>query len=98
MNDLPIEALNQMFNVNFFLVSQTNPHIAPVLNLKKMVNKTLMDVVEAEFKYRSATFCEVEHEKLTKCRANTADTKRVVEGKNLWKFADTKTWPQTLFY
>ena len=46
-----------MFNVNHFLVSQTNPHIAPVLNLKKMFNTTLMDIVEAEFKHRSASSC-----------------------------------------
>lgn len=50
--DLPMRSLSEMFNVNYFLVSQTNPHIVPALNLKKRVNRTLGDVVETEWKHR----------------------------------------------
>ena len=34
-NDLPMAALSELFNVNYFLVSQTNPHVVPILRLKK---------------------------------------------------------------
>jgi TAG lipase/steryl ester hydrolase/phospholipase A2/LPA acyltransferase len=30
-----------MFNCNHFLVSQTNPHIVPLLNLKKAIASAL---------------------------------------------------------
>ena len=50
--DLPMRSLSEMFNVNYFLVSQTNPHIVPALNLKKRVNRTLGNVVETEWKHR----------------------------------------------
>ncbi|CAL5228372.1 g11492 [Coccomyxa viridis] len=50
--DLPMRSLSEMFNVNYFLVSQTNPHIVPVLNLKKRVNRKLGNLLEAEWKHR----------------------------------------------
>jgi hypothetical protein len=31
MNDLPAAALSELFNVNFFIVSQVNPHVLPFL-------------------------------------------------------------------
>ena len=34
-NDLPMKELSELFNVNYFLVSQTNPHIVPILRVKK---------------------------------------------------------------
>ena len=34
-NDLPMKELSELFNVNYFLVSQTNPHIVPILRAKK---------------------------------------------------------------
>lgn len=49
-----MRSLSEMFNVNYFLVSQTNPHIVPVLNLKKRVNRKLGNILEAEWKHRSA--------------------------------------------
>ena len=52
--DLPMRSLSEMFNVNYFLVSQTNPHIVPVLNLKKRVNRKLGNLLEAEWKHRCA--------------------------------------------
>ena len=48
-----MRSLSEMFNVNYFLVSQTNPHIVPALNLKKRVNRKLGSVVETEWKHRS---------------------------------------------
>ena len=34
-NDLPMRDLSELFNVNYFLVSQTNPHIVPILRVKR---------------------------------------------------------------
>lgn len=50
--DLPVQALGEMFNCNHFLVSQTNPHIVPLLNLKKCLSKKWANIVEHEFKHR----------------------------------------------
>jgi TAG lipase / steryl ester hydrolase / phospholipase A2 / LPA acyltransferase len=36
-SDLPIKRLKELFNVNHFIVSQANPHIAPLLRLKEIV-------------------------------------------------------------
>ena len=47
-------SLSEMFNVNYFLVCQTNPHIVPALNLKKRVNRKLGNLLEAEWKHRCA--------------------------------------------
>jgi TAG lipase/steryl ester hydrolase/phospholipase A2/LPA acyltransferase len=35
--DLPMMQLKELFNVNHFIVSQANPHIAPLLRMKKLV-------------------------------------------------------------
>ena len=50
-----MRSLSETFNVNYFLVSQTNPHIVPLLNLKKRVNRKLGNVVETEWKHRRAS-------------------------------------------
>mmetsp|Transcript_39015 Transcript_39015/g.86806 ORF Transcript_39015/g.86806 Transcript_39015/m.86806 type:complete len:863 (-) Transcript_39015:1327-3915(-) len=50
--DLPVQALAEMFNCNHFLVSQTNPHIVPILNIKKMMTPNWANVFEAEIKLR----------------------------------------------
>ena len=34
-NDLPMRGLSELFNVNYFIVSQTNPHIVPILRVKR---------------------------------------------------------------
>ena len=47
-----MRGLSETFNVNYFLVSQTNPHIVPALNLKKQVNRKLGNFLEAEWKHR----------------------------------------------
>lgn len=36
-SDLPIIQLKELFSVNHFIVSQANPHIAPLLRLKELV-------------------------------------------------------------
>lgn len=38
--------------MNYFVVSQTNPHIVPILNLKRHIGKGLFDMIEGEFKHR----------------------------------------------
>lgn len=51
-DDLPIQSLREMFNVNYFLVSQTNPHIVPLLNLRNKLNKSVATALEIEWKHR----------------------------------------------
>lgn len=53
--DLPMRTLSELFNVNYFLVSQTNPHIVPAVNCKKLVNHKLGNLLEAEWKHRCGT-------------------------------------------
>lgn len=36
-SDLPMMQLKELFNVNHFIVSQANPHIAPFLRFKEIV-------------------------------------------------------------
>jgi TAG lipase/steryl ester hydrolase/phospholipase A2/LPA acyltransferase len=36
-SDLPMMLLKELFNVNHFVVSQANPHIAPFLRFKELV-------------------------------------------------------------
>ena len=31
-SDLPMHRLRELFNINFFIVSQTNPHVVPGLS------------------------------------------------------------------
>jgi TAG lipase/steryl ester hydrolase/phospholipase A2/LPA acyltransferase len=50
--DLPMKCLAEMFNVNYFLVSQTNPHIVPFLHAKRLVGPRVGGVLEAEWKHR----------------------------------------------
>lgn len=50
-----MRGLAEMFNVNYFICSQTNPHIIPALNIKRHLNRTFADMAEQEFKHRCAT-------------------------------------------
>ncbi|XP_010452294.1 PREDICTED: triacylglycerol lipase SDP1 [Camelina sativa] len=57
--DLPMMQLKELFNVNHFIVSQANPHIAPLLRLKDLVRAyggrfaaKLAHLVEMEVKHR----------------------------------------------
>ncbi|KAG5252746.1 triacylglycerol lipase SDP [Salix suchowensis] len=57
--DLPMIQLKELFNVNHFIVSQANPHIAPLLRLKDIVRAyggsfaaKLAHLTEMEVKHR----------------------------------------------
>lgn len=57
--DLPMIQLKELFNVNHFIVSQANPHIAPLLRIKEFVRAyggnfaaKLAHLVEMEVKHR----------------------------------------------
>ncbi|WOL11476.1 triacylglycerol lipase SDP1 isoform X3 [Canna indica] len=58
-SDLPMMQLKELFNVNHFIVSQANPHIAPLLRLKEIVRAyggnfaaKLAHLAEMEVKHR----------------------------------------------
>lgn len=40
-----------MFNVNHFIVSQTNPHLVPLMSLRKVVPAPVFNVMQAEVKH-----------------------------------------------
>ena len=50
--DLPMRGLGEMFGVNFYIVSQANPYLLPVLALKKWLPFNLGSYIEDEFKHR----------------------------------------------
>jgi TAG lipase/steryl ester hydrolase/phospholipase A2/LPA acyltransferase len=50
--DLPISSLSEVFNCNYFIVSQCAPHAAPLLSLKKMMNPQFGQMLEDEIKHR----------------------------------------------
>ncbi|CAA7060563.1 unnamed protein product [Microthlaspi erraticum] len=57
--DLPMIQLKELFNVNHFIVSQANPHIAPLLRMKEFVRASgdrsaakLAQLLEMEVKHR----------------------------------------------
>lgn len=64
--DLPMMQLKELFNVNHFIVSQANPHIAPLLRLKEVVRAyggnfaaKLAHLVEMEVKHRCNQILEL---------------------------------------
>ncbi|CAH9105452.1 unnamed protein product [Cuscuta epithymum] len=64
--DLPMMQLKELFNVNHFIVSQANPHIAPLLRLKEFVRAygghfaaKLAHLVEMEVKHRCNQILEL---------------------------------------
>ncbi|KAJ6802738.1 triacylglycerol lipase SDP1 [Iris pallida] len=65
-SDLPMIQLKELFNVNHFIVSQANPHIAPLLRMKELVRSyggnfaaKLAHLVEMEVKHRCNQFLEL---------------------------------------
>jgi TAG lipase/steryl ester hydrolase/phospholipase A2/LPA acyltransferase len=56
--DLPMRGLSELFNVNYFIVSQTNPHIVPILRAKRALAKrsaawaAAAAFAESEWKHR----------------------------------------------
>lgn len=64
--DLPMMQLKELFNVNHFIVSQANPHIAPLLRLKELVRSyggnfaaKLAHLAEMEVKHRCDQILEL---------------------------------------
>lgn len=53
--DLPTFFLAEMFNCNHFIVSQTNPHIVPLLNIKKSLSRKWANLFELELRHRWVT-------------------------------------------
>ncbi|KAH7300351.1 hypothetical protein KP509_24G057900 [Ceratopteris richardii] len=58
-SDLPMVQLKELFNVNHFIVSQANPHIAPILRMKDIIRAyggdfaaKLAHLAEMEVKHR----------------------------------------------
>ncbi|XP_074320525.1 triacylglycerol lipase SDP1-like [Silene latifolia] len=65
-SDLPMMQLKELFNVNHFIVSQANPHIAPFLRLKEFVRAyggnfaaKLAQLAEMEVKHRCNQILEL---------------------------------------
>ncbi|KAK9671146.1 hypothetical protein RND81_12G009300 [Saponaria officinalis] len=65
-SDLPMMQLKELFNVNHFIVSQANPHIAPFLRLKEFVRAyggnfaaKLAHLAEMEVKHRCSQILEL---------------------------------------
>jgi TAG lipase / steryl ester hydrolase / phospholipase A2 / LPA acyltransferase len=50
-NDLPFRQLSEMFNVNHFIVGQTNPHLVPLMSLRKVVPAPAFNLMQAEVKH-----------------------------------------------
>ena len=57
--DLPMRGLSEMFNVNYFLVSQCNPYLLPIIAAKRAVPRTLGNLMEQEFKHRCKQLMEI---------------------------------------
>ncbi|KAK4485486.1 hypothetical protein RD792_008128 [Penstemon davidsonii] len=64
--DLPMMQLKELFNVNHFIVSQANPHIAPLLRIKEIIRAyggnfaaKLAQLVEMEVKHRCNQILEL---------------------------------------
>ncbi|RAL48654.1 hypothetical protein DM860_000974 [Cuscuta australis] len=64
--DLPMMQLKELFNVNHFIVSQANPHIAPLLRMKEFVRAyggnfaaKVAHLVEMEVKHRCNQILEL---------------------------------------
>lgn len=50
--DLPMRGLSEMFNINYFLVSQCNPYLVPLLAFRRLFPRWLQRMGEMEFKHR----------------------------------------------
>ncbi|QDZ17736.1 triacylglycerol lipase [Chloropicon primus] len=57
--DLPTNGVSEMFNVNYFLVSQVNPHIVPWLALKNVFPRKLSYLIISEWKHRCQQLAEI---------------------------------------
>ena len=51
VNDLPFRHLSEMFNVNHFIVGQTNPHLVPLMTLRHVMPAAVFELMQAEVKH-----------------------------------------------
>jgi TAG lipase/steryl ester hydrolase/phospholipase A2/LPA acyltransferase len=58
-SDLPMRGLSELFNVNYFLVSQCNPYLLPVIAAKEAIPRPLGSLIESEFKHRCQQLMEI---------------------------------------
>lgn len=54
-----MRGLSEMFNANFFLVSQANPYVLPLITLKRLAPWRIGSLVEGELKHRCKQLMEV---------------------------------------
>ncbi|PSC75941.1 Triacylglycerol lipase SDP1 isoform A [Micractinium conductrix] len=57
--DLPMRGLSEMFNVNYFIVSQANPYVLPLMALKRLVPRRVGNLIEGEMKHRCKQLMDV---------------------------------------
>lgn len=57
-DDMPMRKLSETFGVNHFIVSQTTPHVAPALSMKRNLG-IFGELLESEFKHRCRQFAEL---------------------------------------
>ena len=50
-NDLPFRQLAELFNVNHFIVGQTNPHLVPLMSLRKVLPGRGCDFMQEEIRH-----------------------------------------------
>ncbi|MBF0225907.1 MAG: DUF3336 domain-containing protein [Desulfobacterales bacterium] len=56
-SDIPMKRLAELYNVNHFIVSQTNPHIAPFMSENKnQVFDSIQSVIKSETSYIASKF------------------------------------------
>eukprot|EP01135_Chromosphaera_perkinsii_P008205 Nk52_evm27s1178 gene=Nk52_evmTU27s1178 len=64
-NDLPMARLSELFNVNHFIVSQVNPHVAPFLDTRKKASRhywfvdTVYGFMMSELQHRALQGVEI---------------------------------------
>lgn len=58
-SDLPMRGLSEMFNVNYFVVSQCNPYLLPVIAAKEALPRPWGSLLEMEFKHRCQQLMEI---------------------------------------
>lgn len=57
--DLPMRGLSELFNVNYFLVSQCNPYLLPIIATKLAAPRVIGNLLEQEFKHRCKQLMEL---------------------------------------
>ncbi|MGK0290517.1 MAG: TAG lipase/steryl ester hydrolase/phospholipase A2/LPA acyltransferase [bacterium] len=61
-HDLPLKRLSELYNVNHFIVSQTNPHVIPFMShykKKKGIGSIVSKLVKSEIQHRSSQMIDL---------------------------------------